>query len=372
MSHKISSIETFLVNYQPIRYFKFLEGPGGGPPRRPTVVVKITSDNGVIGWGQSVPTHRWSYETPETVQTTIDNYLGPELLGLDPFDEDAIQAVMDKMIAPSFSTGQPISKAGLDLALFDLTGKLLGLSTRQRWKKSGREKIRLSWTVNVRTLAEAETVVAEGQARGYSSFNIKVAPEPKFDVELCRLVKRLAPEAFIWADANGGYDEASALAVMPAFADLGLPALEQPLPANRLTGYQRLKKQGALPIVMDEGVVSVVDLEEFINLDVLDGVAMKVARCGGITHARKMVEMIQERGLLFMGSGLTDPDISLAACLALFGAYDLKYPAALNAPQYLQGSILTRPFEPVDGELSVPHGPGLGVEIDETKLTNPA
>jgi len=150
-----------------------------------------------------------------------------------------------------------------------------------------------------------------------------------------------------------------------------LPFLEQPLPANRLTGYQRLKKQSAIPIIMDEGVVSAVDLAEFINLGVLDGVAMKVARCGGITQARRLVKILEERGLHFLGSGLTDPDISLAACLALFGGYNLKYPAALNGRQYLKGSILKNPFEVVNGELPVPTGPGLGVEIDETKLTSP-
>ena len=368
MNCKIANIETFVVHYEPISYFKFLEGPKGAKPRRPTVVVKVAADNGVVGWGQSVPTHRWSYETHESVQSTIDNYLGPELIGLDAFDEVAIQAVMDKMIAASFSTGQPICKAGIDLALFDLTGKLLNQNAAQRWNKTGRRRIQLSWTVNVRSLDEGEEVVSDGLARGYSSFNVKVAPNPKFDLELCGLVKRLAPKAFIWADGNGGYDEETALEVIPRFADFGLPFLEQPLPANRLTGYQRLKKQGALPIVMDEGVVSTVDLEEFINLGLLDGVAMKVARCGGITHARRLVQILQDRGLLFVGSGLTDPDISLAACLALFGAYDLSYPAALNGHQYLKGSILTKPFEVVAGKIAVRSGPGLGVEIDEAKL----
>ena len=71
---------------------------------------------------------------------------------------------------------------------------------------------------------------------------------------------------------------------------------------------------------------------------------------------------------MFLGSGLTDPDLSLAASLALFGAYGLKYPAALNGPQFLQGSILKHPFAVSDGELAVPVGPGLGVEVDETKI----
>src|SRR5437016_2913066 len=207
MKTAIARIETFPMNYPTVGWFKFLEGPKGRPAGRASVVIKITADNGAVGWGQSVPAHRWSYETRETVQTTIANYLAPELVGLDPFDEDAVRAAIDKIIAPSFSTGQPICKAGVGLALFDLTGKLLGQSAAQRWNKSGRDKITLSWTVNVRSLAEAETAIAEGQARGYPHFNVKVAPDPKFDLELCRTVKRLAPEGLHWVDANGGYDE---------------------------------------------------------------------------------------------------------------------------------------------------------------------
>ena len=368
MKVTIANIETFPVNYPTIGWFKFLEGPRGKPGGRASVLVKLTANNGAVGWGQSVPAHRWSYETLETVQTTIQNYLAPELIGLDPFDEEAIRVAMSRIIAPSFSTGQPICKAGVDLALFDLTGKLLGENAAQRWNKPGRDKITLSWTVNARTLDEVERVVGEGLARGYRNFNVKVAPDPSFDLELCRLVQRLAPGGFLWADANGGYDEATALEVAPKLADLGVPVLEQPLPGARLTGYRRLKQQRALPILMDETIVSCVELEEFIKLGLLDGIGVKVARCGGITEARRQIELVQNAGLMWLGSGLTDPDLSLAATLALYGAYDLKFPAALNGPQFLNTSILKQPFEVVNGEVAVPQGAGLGVEVDEAKL----
>ena len=368
MKTAIARIETFPVHYATADYFKFFEGPKGRPANRPSVVVKITAENGGVGWGQCVPSHRWSYETHETVQTTITNYLAPELLGLDPFDTEAIDRAMKSVIANSFSTGQPICKAGVDLALFDLTGKILDQSAAQRWKRKGRDKILLSWTVNVCSLEAAEAAVAQGLTRGYRHFNVKLAPDPKFDLELCRLIKRLAPAGFLWPDANGGYDEATALAVAPKLADLGVPVLEQPLPANRLTGYQALKRQGALPIIMDEGIVSCVELEEFIKLGLLDGVAIKVARCGGLTEARRQIETVLNAGLMFLGSGLTDPDVSLAASLALFGAYDLAHPAALNGPQFLEGSILKQPLRAEAGELSVPTGAGLGVEINTTEL----
>ena len=365
---KISQLEAIPLRYPTRGRFKFLEGAPGTPPGRVAVLVKITTDTGAVGWGQSVPIPRWSYETIETVQTTLERYLAPALLGLDPLDLEAVHAAMHRAIAPSFSTGQPIAKAGVDLALHDLAGRLRGEPAARTWGRTGRDRVTLSWTVNPASLDEVEALVAAGRARGYRHFNVKVAPDPRFDLELCRQVKRLAPDGFLWADANGGYDEATALAVAPQLADAGVAVLEQPLPANRLTGYRRLKQQGALPILMDEGIVSCVELEEFLKLDLLDGVAMKPARCGGLSEARRQVELLLDRGLMFLGSGLCDPDVSLAASLALYGAYDLKYPAALNGPQFLDGSVLKHPFEVVHGELPVPTGPGLGVEVDEDSL----
>lgn len=365
---RIAAVESFPIQYPVVGHFKFFQTPDGKSAGRPAVVVKITADDGTVGWGQSVPAPRWSYETPETVHWTLLRYLAPVLLGRDPFDIDSVHEAMNRAIAPSFSTGQPICKAGIDLALFDLAGKLLNQTPAQRWNRSGGDRLRLSWTVNPRALDEVETIVSEGRARGYRDFNVKIAPDPKFDLELCRIVKQLVPGGFLWVDANGGYDEATALSIAPKLADLGVPVFEQPLPANRLTGYRRLKQQGALPIIMDEGVVSCADLDEFIALDLLDGVAMKPARCGGLTEARRMIERIEGAGLMFLGSGLTDPDLSLAGSLALYAAYGLQYPAALNAPQFVAGSILRDPFEVRDGELPAPNGPGLGVEVDENKL----
>ncbi len=368
MNAKIARVEAFPIMYPVVGRFRFFEGPKGRPEGRPAVVVKITAEDGTVGWGQSVPSQRWSYETLESVYTTLKHYLAPELLGKDAFDIDEIHALMGKSIAASFSTGQPICKAGIDLALHDLTGKKLNCTMAQRWGRRGRDKITLSWTLNPRTLNEIEGLVEQGKKRGYKHFNVKIAPDIKFDLEMCRIVKKLVPDGFLWADANGGYDVASALAVAPKLADLGVPVFEQPVPSNRLSGYRRLKRQGALPIIMDEGVVSAVDLEEYIQLDLLDGVAMKHARCGGLAEARRQVDILRHAGLMFLGSGLTDPDVSLAAALALYGAFDLQYPAALNGPQFLGDSILKKPFEVVDGQLAVPTGPGLGVEVDEEKV----
>ena len=222
--------------------------------------------------------------------------------------------------------------------------------------------------MNVQKLDDVEGVVAAGIALGHGNFNIKVGPDVDFDVALASRVRKLAPKGFLWADANGGYDEATAIAALPRLADAGVDVMESPLRPNRIRGYQRLVKQAALPIFMDEGVVSLVDLEEFLALGMMNGLAAKPARCGGITTALAQIDMIEQRGLAWLGSGLTDPDVSLAASIAVFGSRGLRKPAALNGPQFLDASILKQPIEVKDGHLQIPRGSGLGIDVDMAKV----
>lgn len=364
---KIDRIDTFAFRYPVDGYFKFFEGPRGAMGRA-AVVVKITADDGTVGWGQSVPVEKWSYETLEASEVAIRDYYTPALLGHDPTDIAGAHQKLDKAIVGSFTTGMPITRAGIDIALHDLTGKLRGQPLHEMWQRPRGGPITLSWTVNVRSLDDVDRVMQAGRDRGYRNFNIKVAPDAKFDVQLARRVRRGAPDGFLWADANGGYDVDTARAALPKLADAGVDVIESPLKPNQISGYQELKRQGALPVLMDEGVVSPVELAEFIRLDMLDGVAMKPSRCGGLMSNKRQIELIRENGLIWLGSGLCDPDISLAATLCLYGAYDLNKPAALNGPQFLTADILACPLK-IDGDqIHVPNGPGLGIDVDENKL----
>ena len=243
----------------------------------------------------------------------LRRYLAPALMGHDPANIAGAHRLLDGAIAPGFSTGMPIARAGLDLALHDLIGRARHQSLHELWGRPKGGPLTLSWTVNARTIDEIESLVAEGRRRGYRHFNIKVAPDLEFDVALTRSVRRLAPECFLWADANCGYDLATALRAAPRLAEAGANVLEAPIRPNLLSGYQALKRQGALPIYMDEGIVSPAELAEFIKLGMLDGVAEKPSRCGGLFSCRRQIELLLEHGLNFLGSGLTDPDISLAA-----------------------------------------------------------
>ncbi|MBU1186170.1 MAG: hypothetical protein KKD56_02020 [Acidobacteria bacterium] len=365
---QIERIDLFPLRYPMTGYFKFFTGPHGSAGRA-AVVVKITNSDGTTGWGQALPIAKWSYETLETAVVCLRDYFAPVLIGQNPLDIEGAHIKMDGAIAPGFSTGMPITRAGIDVALHDLKGKLLGQSLAQMWGKPAGGSITLSWTVNVLSLDEVEKVTEEGMARGYRHFNIKVAPDPVFDAALARRVRKLAPDTFLWADANGGYTPETALQAAPRLVDAGVDVLEAPLRPNRISGYQALKKQGALPILMDEGVVSPTDLIEFIRLGMCNGVAMKPARCGGLLSNRRQIEICLENDLMWLGSGLTDPDIMLAAALALYGAYGLQKAAVLNGPQFLTADVLKNPIKIENGTAAVPQGPGLGIEVDEEKVT---
>jgi L-alanine-DL-glutamate epimerase-like enolase superfamily enzyme len=220
--------------------------------------------------------------------------------------------------------------------------------------------------VNTPTLEAAEQQLEQARSLGYTSFNIKVGypQSTAYDLELVRTVTAFAPGGFHWCDANTSYDLDTARAMAPKFADLGLKALESPLPPNRFRDYQALKRQGALPILMDEGIVSAVETAEFIALDMFDGIAMKVARCGGLWHAWHVARLLRENDLLLFASGLTDPELSMAASAHFFAAAGLEFPAALNGPQYIADRGTADPrLRPASDVLRAPTGHGLGVDL---------
>jgi muconate cycloisomerase len=361
MMPAIRKVELARLDYALVGEFKFFKSQ-----RRPTLLVRLTDADGVQGCGQSVPVETWSYETPESVESTLEHYLAPAVLGADPADLAEVHARMERAIRPSFSVGQPLAKAAIDLACHDLWGKRTGRRVCELLGNKISEEIKLSWTVNAASLEAARAQLEQGRAAGYDSFNVKIGPPqtPQYDRQLVRAVRDFAPRGFHWADANTGYELAEALRMARELAEAGFRALESPLPPNRIRDYQALKQQGALPILMDEGIVSPVEAEEFAALGMMDGIAMKVARCGGLWHAARIIDMLRSRSLELFASGLTDPDLSLAASIHLFAAAGLTRPAALNGPQFLEGRGTTDARLRGSGDLlKVPAAPGLGIEV---------
>lgn len=345
--------------------FKFFKKGKDGRVRRPTVLVRLTDENGVQGWGQAVPVPSWSYETPESVETTLSYYLADAVLGMDAEDIKGLHDRMEQVIRPGFTTGQPLAKAAIDMACYDLWGKTQGVPVFELLGGGNNRNLPLSWTVASPDMKTVERQLTEGKQHGYRHFNIKLGPPQSlaYDLALARRVREFAPESFLWADANTGYTLEDALEILPKLADLGVDVIESPLPPADIPGYQRLKRQGALPIMLDEGMISPTVVHTMIELGTMDGLVLKPGRNAGLYPSQQMIRRVQEAGLMLLGSGLTDPDISLYASLHLFSWAGLDKPCALNGPQFLSETYLADGFPVRRGAAIVPNAPGLGCTL---------
>src|SRR5947209_17473471 len=129
---KLTAIEVIPLRLPFREEFRIARGAVGSPEAgAPHIYVRVTADDGGEGWGEARPSPRWSYETPESVVSTVRDYLAPVLLGRDPWDLRGLHAAMDGEIAPGISIGAPIAKCGVDMAVHDLLARKAGVPLSQ-------------------------------------------------------------------------------------------------------------------------------------------------------------------------------------------------------------------------------------------------
>ena len=332
------------------------------------VLVKITGDEGTVGWGEAGPSRRWSAETTHSVYSTLKHYLAPVLIGRDPFDIAGIHRAMNTELAPGLDPGQPIAKAAVDLAVHDLICKKLGI-TLQAWLGSkALDGIDISYLVSAPDPDKAAEVTQKGLDEGYKAFKVKVGHNPAMDVDNLKAVLETAPGCVVWPDANQGYTLDQALVMARAFEALGIEVFEQPIHMTDVYGMRKLLQRSSMTIAIDEAAMGIPYLIELIRREAVDGIAIKVNKVGGIHYSRQMCDLARNAGIRLIGSGLMDAPIGYAASVHLFAAYGIDFPADLNGPQHMSADYLAEPF-PMDGQRAlVPTQPGLGITIDEAKL----
>ncbi len=369
MALPITDISAFALRLPFLNEFRIARGSVGSPTAgAPHVYVRVTAEDGTVGWGEARPSHRWSYETEESVLTTIRGYLAPALLGHNAFDLAGIHRVMHTEIAPGLTVGQPIAKSAIDIAVHDLLGRRLGIGLSDLLGSHGPRNVALSWLISTTDPEEAANMAADASARGYRGLKVKVGVRVEHDLELLAAVKRAAPAAYLWADANGSYDVAQAKRLARGMATIGIDVLEQPLPANDLAGLRSLRAAMDLPLALDESVCSGADLVAALRHEALDMLVIKVCKIGGLWPARRMMDMAQEAGVDMLGSGLTESRLGLAAGAGLFSAFALRHPVDLNGPQFLGDDPIAAGPVIANGVAHLPDGPGLATTLDSDKL----
>jgi len=368
----IVSVDVFPVHLPTRAVLHLSRGPVSSTRGAPHVFVRVRDGDGVEGWGECRPSHRWSDETEETVVTTVRTYFTPVIVGRDPCDLAGLHAAMDREIAPGLTRGQPIAKSAVDLAIHDLLGRRLGLGLPALFGRARVERVPLCWTVSADNPADAEKQARQGSAMGHHGFKVKLGLRPERDVEIVEAVRAVDPAAYLWADANQAYDVGTALRRARVLARLGVSVFEQPTPARDIDALRRLRADGSIPIAADESVFSTQNLLHLLRLDAFDVLVVKVSKLGGLWHARRLLDVAEEAGVPVLGSSLTESGLAVAASGALFGAYRLAGPADLNGPQMLQAAPGVPSWQIEDGALVVPSGPGIGVRPDVAWLSRHA
>src|SRR5690625_3889948 len=167
----------------------------------PHVYVRITTTRGIEGWGEARPSNRWSYETLESVTSTIRNYFSDELKGISVLDIKGVQQAMDGQIAAGLTRGQPIAKAAIDMAVMDVAAKTLNQPLNHLWLAEPKDNISLSYLISVDNVKDAKEKAQVAKREGYSGLDVKIGINTKKDVEILKAIKNIVPDLFFRVDA---------------------------------------------------------------------------------------------------------------------------------------------------------------------------
>lgn len=369
----IEKIEVFPVRLPVIKSFTFASGSAGKVGGTAAhAFVKITDSEGAVGWGEGRPLPQWSYETIESVTTTIRNYFAPALLGFPVSDRWGLQRKLHTVVGRGPSTGQPIAKAAVDMAIHDLCAKAAQMTLRAFLGGSnGRNTLALSYTLTGHDKQSIAQEMSEGKAAGFKHFNFKAAVAPETDIEVAETVKLLIPPGgFVWADANQGFQLHTARKVAQAFSSIGVDLLEQPLPADQFHLLRTLRQSTSIPLAVDESSVSAADFFQHAAEGLVDFLVIKVTRSGGLWQTLQQIHIAEAAGLPLLVSGLTDGFLTKYAVCQIASAFGFAGPAGLNGTQFTDESILfpEKGTLEYDGTVHLNDLPGIGVAHSEDGL----
>ncbi|GAB2600344.1 mandelate racemase/muconate lactonizing enzyme family protein [Kribbella endophytica] len=368
---RIRSVEVFAVAVPFARQFVIGSGAVGSPEQRPdqagaVVFVKLTTEDGVVGWGEQRALPTWSYETAETIAVVINRHLTPILLELTPFDVELFHQQAAKRLSPAVSNGFPFARAAVDLAMHDAAGKLAGVPVHALLGGKVHDEIPLCSAIGV---GAPETVREHAQqSSDYAAYKVKIGGDPDQDAAIIEAVAEVAGTKPLWLDANQSYRPSALKQLLDRTRHIRtIHCVEQPVPSTDLLAMRRLRGLIDLPVAIDEGSFTAQDLARAIQLDAADLVVVKICKSGGLRQALKTAQVALSGGLEILSSGLTDCGIGFAAALHVFSQLELALPAELNGPEllsdlYVEGLTITKAVA------TVPTAPGLGVEVDEERI----
>jgi L-Ala-D/L-Glu epimerase len=329
----------------------------------PSVIVKIETDEGIVGYGEGVADEHVTGETWEGTFHIIKNTLGPALLGQNPMEMERIHEIMNKSIY-----GAPTAKAALDIACFDIIGKKLGQPVYQLIGGRFHEEFPIT---HVLSIAEPEKMAKEAALmveKGYQSFKMKVGTNVRKDVERIKVVRaQVGADVAIRVDVNQGWKNSSTtLTALEQLRDCQLDWVEQPVAADDIDGMVEVKSKTALPLMIDEGLKGMREMREIIQKRAADKVNIKLMKCGGIYPAVKLAHQAEMAGIECQIGSMVESSVGSSAGYHVAFSKKIITSVELTGPlkfsKDIGNLVYDVPFIRLTAE------PGLGIEINEDTL----
>ena len=323
---------------------------------RVALLVRVETTEGG-GWAECAAGQAPFYE-PEFIsgaRTVITEYLVPMLMAAPGVSAARVQRVL----APV--KGHQMAKAALETAILDAELRARQMSLAQ-YLGAVRDRVPVGVSVGIPgSLAELVGQVEGYLEQGYRRIKLKI--EPGWDLEPVRAVReRFGPELPLQADANGAYTPASA-GRLRGLDEFGLLLLEQPLPADDLLGHADLARLLTTPICLDESITSPQAAATALRLGACTVVNIKPSRVGGYLAARAVHDLCAAHGVPVWCGGMLETGVGRAANLALAAMENFTLPGDISATARYYAQDITPAFILEDGHITVPTGPGIGVDV---------
>jgi muconate cycloisomerase len=329
------------------------------------VIVRIEAQDGTVGWGEAASAPTMTGDTIAGLVAAVREHLAPLLVGEDAWMRPALMRRLK--VALYGNTG---AHSAVEMALLDLAGRSAGVPVIDLIGGAVRREVAPMWLVGNAT---PEQDVAEAQARrnaGIRFFKLKVGVKP-LATEIATAVavrKALGPDLPVCADANCGFSHDAARRYLAATQEAGLLFLEQPFDATDMNGLAALTRTAPIAIGADEGIHSLHDIEAHAEAGV-GGVSLKLIKLGGFGAALAAGALCQRLGLAVnIAAKMSESSLASAATVHLACAVEnIDWGVSLTH-FYLAEDIVHQPLAMTNGLVSLPVGPGLGVEVDEAAV----
>jgi muconate cycloisomerase len=331
-----------------------------------TLIVRLHTDLGVTGIGETQAWRRQgSAETLPNLVRTIGDHFAPRVVGRSPFDVAAVLHELNEAMYNTFYAQAPIGDA-----MYDLMGKILGVPVYQLLGGKCRDKVRVAAVLAMKgTTASVIESAQDFVGRGFRHLVLKIGNDPALDLRNAEALRReFGDKIAIRVDANACLDYDSALSLLVKLEPFDIETAEQPLAIWDVDGMAALARAVRMPIMADESVSTDHSLLEIIRKRAASSFQSKVAKNGGLHYMQRLWHLGAAAGLGINPGNHPSTSVATASVAHLCAAWPSPVMAgvfAVGVSGALATDIVENPIVPVDGEVPIPDGPGLGVTLDE-------